>query len=156
MAANQEIPRDYKLPLQEKGLYIYHRNVCSVFPKLDELKILIGNSYVGIYGVTETHLSSTILDSLLSITGYSLFRRDRCKGRGGGVAAYVSNYLDITRRSDLESDQIESLWLEVKQNGAKSFLLAFVCRIPNATLEWYLLFLDSIHSTVTILHLVVT
>ena len=38
--------------------------------------------------LSETRLDNTFTDSAVSIDGYTLIRRDRCRG-GGGVAMYV-------------------------------------------------------------------
>jgi exonuclease III len=130
------------LCLTGKGLHIYHHNVCSLFSKLDELRHLLRTSIkcVDVYGVTETHLSLSISDCVLSVPGYNLHRRDRLQNKYGGVAAYVSHKLCAERRKDLESEHLESLWLEIKQVSAKSVLLGFIYRPPNSAVEWYQLF----------------
>ena len=128
------------MPLKSKGLQIYHHNVCSILSKLDELKILFANSLVDIYGVTETHLCSNVPDGQLLIPGFNLHRQDRSGKRGGGIAAYVADHLSVSRRPDLESGNIESLWLEFIQPCTKSVLIAFVYRIPQALVHWFDLF----------------
>ena len=79
----------HSLPLRKKGLHIYHQNVYSLPSKLDELRILLGDqrSKVGIYGMTETHLSSKVVDDFLHIPGYTFHRRDRTHNSKGGVGA---------------------------------------------------------------------
>ena len=67
-------------------------NARSLFPKLDELKLLCLIHHPHLIFVTETWLSSDILNSELSITGYSLYRLDRNR-HGGGVAMYISSHL---------------------------------------------------------------
>ena len=51
--------------------------------------------------LSETRLDNTFTDSAVSIDGYTLIRRDRCRGGGGGVAMYVRNVIDFQIRSDL-------------------------------------------------------
>ena len=46
--------------------------------------------------LTETWMKSHPEDSAVSLPGYTLFRRDRKKQRGGGVAVYVRNHLKAT------------------------------------------------------------
>jgi hypothetical protein len=46
------------------------------------------NSGIHLLTLSETWLSSDILDSEIDIVGYTLYRRDR-KTRGGGVAVYA-------------------------------------------------------------------
>ena len=130
----------HRLPLNKKGLHIYHHNICSLFSKFDELKHLLLNSShkkVDIYGITETHLSSNISDNLLHIPGYQLFRHDRKTNSHGGVVAYISDHLHVKKRSDLETEGVESLWLGICHKGSKSLFVAFVYRVPCAPVDWY-------------------
>ena len=78
--------------LSGKGLKLYHLNVCSLLPKIDELRITngISNNEASVVCFSETHLSSNIIDSDLLLNGYNLFRRDRLNKSGGGIAAYVN------------------------------------------------------------------
>ena len=92
---------------------------------------------VDIYGITESRLSSSFTDTILNIPGYTLFRLDRVRNKYGGVAAYVSNCLSVEHRTDLETVNIESLWLQLKQTNSKSILIGFIYRPPNALVEWY-------------------
>ena len=111
-----------RLPLNKKGLHL-----------------LLNSSHkkVDIYGITETHLSSNISDNLLHIPGYQLFRHDRKTNSHGGVAAYISDHLHVKRRSDLETEGVESLWLEICHKSSKSLFVAFVYRVPCALVDWY-------------------
>ena len=52
-----------------------------------------------------------IEDNLVSVRGYNIFRRDRLHRRGGGVCVYLSEHIHAKRRTDLESDNFECLWL---------------------------------------------
>ena len=141
MTANKDLPDTeiQGLPLTSRGLHIYQHNICSLYSKLDELKYVINNSVskVDIYGLTETHLSSNVSDNMLLIPGYSFYRRDRVQYGRGGVAAYISNQLRVKRRSDLESPEVESLWLEVEQINSLPLLVSVVYRVPNALVDWY-------------------
>ena len=56
---------------------------------------LIANN-IGIVIITETWLKSHHANSQFALPGYSLFRRDRLKRRGGGVAIYVKTALHAT------------------------------------------------------------
>jgi len=47
--------------------------------------------------ITETHYKAKHTDSVLSIKGFTLYRRDRVGRRGGGVAIYVETGLRSTR-----------------------------------------------------------
>ena len=52
--------------------------------------------------LTETWLKSKHPDEAYSLPGYFLFRRDRVKRKGGGVAIYVRNDLHATESSVCE------------------------------------------------------
>ena len=50
--------------------------------------------------LSETRLDNTFTDSAVSVDGYTLIRRDRCRG-GGGVAMYVRNVIDFSDPTSL-------------------------------------------------------
>ena len=111
-------------------LKICHLNVQRLTAdKLTEIRASLADKY-DIITLSETFLSlSSRLD--LYLEGYQpIMRRDRRDGIGGGVAVYCSNYLGISRRSDLESDNIEALWAEVSSSNHK-LLLCTCYRAPK-------------------------
>ena len=69
---------------------------------------------VDIACVTETWLSEEILPCVTDIDGYTCERRDRLNRRAGGVLTYIRNSIPYHRLSILECDEVESLWLQVK------------------------------------------
>ena len=71
-------------------------------PSLDELTALLATSPVDLVAITESWLRSDIDDSLLSISAFNLFRKDRVAGRGGGICVYLNNVIPCKRRLDLE------------------------------------------------------
>lgn len=86
-------------------------NARSILPKVDELIANLSVNTVNLVAVTETWLNDDIEDNLVSITGYNIFRKDRHYRRGGGVCVYLSEHIPAKRRTDLESDNFECLWL---------------------------------------------
>jgi len=48
-----------------------------------------------IAAVTETWLTKNIADSDISIPGYSLYRCNRIRRKGGGVCVFIRNSLDF-------------------------------------------------------------
>ena len=50
------------------------------------------------------------------------------------------------RRPDLESDQLECIWLEVKPIKSKPFLVDHIYRPPNSGIAWNEIFEDSIEN----------
>lgn len=116
-----------------------HLNVHYLLPKLPQVKTLLSNftSPVQILGFSETFLDDHIKDASLQIPGYVLFRNDRTLKGGGGVAVYVADQLAVKRRLDLEHSSLESLWLEVKPQNCKPFLVCNLYRPPDCKDEWF-------------------
>ena len=61
----------------------------------------------------ETVLDNSVLDSQLFVPGYSVFRTDRAP-LGRGLLIDIKDNLCCYRRTNLESENIDSLWLEFK------------------------------------------
>ena len=64
-----------------------------------------------IIAVTETSLTTAVSDDDINLENYKVYRKDR-QGRGGGVCIFVNTLLPC-RRSDLETDNLEDVWIEV-------------------------------------------
>ena len=71
------------------GLRFVQWNARNVYPKIDELRLIMGNSKheAHVLGITETWLNTTYSDSSVAIDSYNLEQRDRSTGRG--VAVYI-------------------------------------------------------------------
>ena len=76
---NDEYLQDlvHKLTTNAKHLKIAHLNVRGLRKKVDELRILLKLCRFDVFGVTETHLNSEIIDGEIDIEDYNLIRRDR-------------------------------------------------------------------------------
>ena len=65
------------------------------------------------------------------IEDYRLFRRDRQGRRGGGIAPYVRKWIDCEELCLRNShDQVESLWVKIKDRSRKGHLVVGVCYRP--------------------------
>ena len=71
-------------------------NIQSIRNKVAEFQQLIHQHKPVIIGVTESWCDSTISDIEISLAGYSLFRKDRPVGMGGGVLLYFHHSLSVT------------------------------------------------------------
>ena len=113
-------------------------NIRSLLSKKDELTSHIANApnKIDFLCISETHLNNSILDSVISMNGYEIYRRERIQGKGGGVLAYVSLKLQVKRRFDLETVNTETVWLEMSQKYSKSILICTVYRPPNSSVQW--------------------
>ena len=80
-------------------------------------------------------MNDTVNDNELIISGYDFYRKDRVKGRGGGILMYVKSSLICNRRIDIESsntDENEILVCDLNCANNK-FLIVGVHRPPNCS-----------------------
>lgn len=85
----------------------------------------------------ETWLSGSLPDSVVDISGFSIYRADRVCGRGGGVCVYLNNsFFDSPRVNcwALNTPGCETLCLVVK---TKNQVLTFCCvyRPPSSSVQ---------------------
>lgn len=83
-----------------------------------------------IIAVTETWLTSDIMDCEILERGYTIFRRDRQGRTGGGVLLAVRDNLVTSRRQDLETN-LEMVCVEVNTLGSSKVLVSVVYRPPG-------------------------
>ena len=118
-----------------KGLHISHLNVHYLYPKLDEIKHLLNDQgNIDILCLCETFLNEEFSNNEVDIDGYQMIRKDR-QTHGGGLVIYTKSYLSCIHRDDLETADIEMLWIEVRNNRQKPFLLCY-CYRPPSTTDW--------------------
>ena len=85
----------------------------------------------------ESWLDSDILDNVVDVPEYVTYRRDRQDGRiGGGVACFVRVGLPCTRLTELETADVEALWLLYRNSrmprNISHLLIAVIYHPPNA------------------------
>ena len=114
------------------GLKMLHLNIQSLVSKVDELRSIFTFTNSTILTLSKTWLSADTLDSEMEISGYNVYRRDH-KTKGGGVAVYIRNDICAVRRTDLESSDVEALWLQVFLPKSHSFLIGTFYRPPNSS-----------------------
>ena len=116
----------YSIPkFNGRGMKVAHLNIHSVVCKIDELRHLLKLKPFDVICLNETLCDSTISDDEISIDGFTIVRKDRTR-HGGGVAVYISNHLTFTRRFDIESENLEIIWLEVKYGKCAPILVGSV------------------------------
>jgi hypothetical protein len=102
----------------------------SLKPKLDVLESELHNHCV--LSFTETWLNN---DESASDISFKNFQAPFCHCRkhktGGGVAVYVKDHILAKRRSDLEPDTVECVWLELAIRG-QIYLYGTFYRPPNS------------------------
>jgi hypothetical protein len=92
---------DFRMPV------FFVSNVCHLLNKIDDIDVCLRQFRPNIVCFTETWLNSNIPDSIISFPGYSVVRRDRCSGEGGGVAIYVTDNIQYTRLKQIDSKEFE-------------------------------------------------
>jgi len=124
-----------------------HLNIHYFYPKFDEIKYLVDqNKELDILGFCETFLNDHFEDNEFHLQNFQMFRKDR-NSHGGGILVYVKSGIPCWRRKDLESDNMETLWIEIKLKNQKSFLLCYVYRPPSSNADWNTIFEVSLEKT---------
>ena len=115
-----------------------HLNVQHLLPKIEELKSLLypPSNELDIFGYTETFLKSYIPKSQIGIEGFKCERRDRKRKSGGGVVIYINQNISYKRRTDLEVDNVEIIWIETDIPHTKPILIGCLYR-PESKASWY-------------------
>jgi Reverse transcriptase (RNA-dependent DNA polymerase) len=132
--------RDKYCVKMNNAINIGHCNVYHLGNKLhDVCRLLSGPPCLHILGLSETRLDIQP-DSAHAIANYTFFRRDSSRVGHTGLGLYIHNdIIHFTqRRYDLESDEVESLWIELKRQPQEPpTLIAIIYRNPVSSLEWY-------------------
>ena len=108
--------------------------------KFDQIRLFLLDKHsrpqIDILSLNETFLKSSIPDSLYSVQGFSVYRRDRKDKNGGGVMIYINDELNHRRRTDLESVDVEAIWIDIyPYKSNRSALVAGIYRPPSYTRE---------------------
>lgn len=125
-----------EITFDKKGINFMHLNIHYLYPKMNDIKYLV-DTYpdIDVMGLQETFLSDIFSDSEISLNNFQLFRRDR-KSNGGGIVLYVKSTLPCELRSDLEIEDIEAIWLEMKLDKQKPLLIGYIYRPPSSLASW--------------------
>ena len=119
---------------EKKGMKKFHLNVHYLYPKLDEIKLILSQHNVDILCLCETFLNETFSNNEVSIENYKLFRKDR-QTNGGGLVIYVRDDIPCEQLTCF-GNSLESLWVQIKQPNSKSFVLSCVYRPPSSKVQW--------------------
>ena len=129
-SSNFTHPRVCPILYLNHNLSFVHYNVQSIFSKLEILQAELFD--FDILAFTETWLSPSIDINELLLHSYNTpERKDRAGDNHGGVMIYVKDCLHYKRRADLESRNIESIWIELTNNH-KRILFGLFYRPPNS------------------------
>ena len=100
-----------------------------------------------IFCLSETHIDNSTPTQLFEIPGYTFINKNRDVGTHGGVAIYIKDGIPFIRRTDLEVNELECIWLEINFPNT-SFLISVWYRPPSTskflTTNFNKLFLNSL------------
>ena len=139
----------HDLGLKGKGFRMGHMNIQGLSNKIDQVRLLLESqqNQIHVLGLSETKLNVIHPDSAFEINGFQKpLRKDRFINSGGGLIVYVKEGICCNRRTDLEQESLECIWLEIKPYKSKSFLLGNIYRPPNSTIQWNEIFEDCIEN----------
>lgn len=119
-----------------KGNKFVFFNIRSLVSNINVFKSEFDNSSVVTIGLSETWLNTKLPDTLLSLEGYQLLRRDRViNKRGGGVALYVNkefNYDIAPDEYNVSNENVEMLSVCIRCPKQKDYLITTVYIPPKA------------------------
>ena len=126
----QPVISDDFQPFSKKGLHFIHLNIRSLLPKLDELILLATKTNAAVIGITESWLDDSVEDSEVEVCGYTILRHDRNR-HGGGVCLYIRSAISFSPRTDLQTDNLETVWAEVLLPKTRPILTGICYRPPR-------------------------
>ncbi len=109
-------------------MIIVHLNINSLVEKFVHIEDVLLKEPIELLCISETKLNESNLQDF-SISQYRTYRRDRphhLRGKGaygGGLITWVRGSVPSRRRIDLESDNAETLCIELNVNNEKWLII---------------------------------
>ena len=112
-------------------MIIGHYNINSIRHKFYEMKHLLLEQYAQIFGISETKIDSTFLDSQFYIKNYKLYRQDR-NTNGGGIMVYINDSIPHRMLKDFSGSHggIDFLTFELLIKSRKWYI-SYIYRPPS-------------------------
>ncbi|KAJ8914711.1 hypothetical protein NQ315_017421 [Exocentrus adspersus] len=121
--------------IMERSITIAHLNIRSLLPKLVHLKSHVLTDAYDVLCLSETWLTQTISDNLISLDNYNLVRADRHGNRGGGVLLYIKKH--IAYKILTVNNNIEQLWIKFKLGGIQT-AVGVLYRPWNVNVDYFI------------------
>ena len=118
-----------------RGMKMAHLNIQGLSSSFDSLRLCMAEQAFDVLGITESNLKSNSSDAQFELHGYGMERKDGTTKTTHGIVVYISNRLTYKRRYDLETDNIDGLWIEVILPKSKPILLGILYRSPSSDTE---------------------
>ena len=77
-----------------------------------------------IFYLNETHINNSTPTPLFESPGHTFINKNRDVETHGGVAVYIKDGIPFIRRTHLEINELECIWLEINFPNTKSFLIS--------------------------------
>jgi Reverse transcriptase (RNA-dependent DNA polymerase)/Endonuclease/Exonuclease/phosphatase family len=99
------------------SLFVLNAAALSKPHAVEHLAADLASYNIDVAVITETHFKVKHSDSIVNVDGYNIFRRDRSRRRGGGVALYVRSTLQASVWNYSADDQTYEIhWVRVCNN----------------------------------------
>ncbi|XP_057318961.1 uncharacterized protein LOC130663635 [Microplitis mediator] len=121
----------------QNKLKICHLNAQSITPHIDEFRDFFNDNYYDVIAISETWLTTNIVDAQICLPMFHLHRNDRKLRHGGGVAIYVRDTLSsrvVSCSSNVTSGYPEYLIIEIWSTANNKILLSTIYRPPNTAM----------------------
>ena len=112
---------------------IMYANANGITGKIDSLKTAAKTHNSHILTITETKIQG----DMPKLEGYEWISKNRTGKEGGGIAIAVRNDLtnNVTRVDDLEDQNQEVIWVEIRSGPQKQFIGVYYGTQENSPIE---------------------
>ena len=124
-----------------KGISMAAINVRSILPKIEEIRLLLSLTSLDVLTVCETWLDNSVSDTEISVSGYSIVRKDRNR-HGGGVLMFLKEGIKFELVSLSSQDEVEAVFVKICSQS--QFVLGCLYRPPSAQSQYFDVLLDCI------------
>ena len=120
----------------KRGLINMHINIRSLYNKMGEIKSLVAREKPHILGISECELNIKKHNLMfLKVPGYEMVLPKSWKIKGvARVLVYVKRTLEFQQISDLEDDEIQTIWLKTSFKNSKKVFFSHQYREHTSTL----------------------
>ena len=117
--------------LKKRGIKIFHQNIRGLLSNIAYVAELLHSfPAIDIFTLSETHISDESERALFDLPGYTFISNHRKSGKGGGIGAYIADRIVWEERNDLENEDIELTWIEVKLKNSSGIMVGIIYRPP--------------------------
>ena len=117
------------------SIYVINAATLSKPRAVEQLAADLASYDTDVAIITETHFKARHSDNVISIPGYKLYRRDRQRHRGGGVAVYIwANIQSAGWTKPADDPDYELLWVH-----AGGVIIGALYHPPRASYSTHLL-----------------